>query len=166
MSNRTSDCPPLLEPGEHVRSVDQLRELCVTAFPLSTKRYAIFDGFRKIVGMLEQQRIPCEVVVDGSYLTKEIDPDDIDFAVVVSPSFYESCNPEQRKLLDWIGDDKNIKREHLCDCYLCVDFKPGDSGWFQGICDREWWISLWSKSVIYKRVRGVAVVVISPEREQ
>jgi predicted nucleotidyltransferase len=99
------------------------------------------DGFRKIVEMLGQQRISCEVVVDGSYLTEEINPEDIDFAVVVSPAFYENCMPEQRKLLDWIGDDKNIKREHLCDCYLCVDYKQEDEGWFEGICDRMWWVN-------------------------
>lgn len=166
MSNRTSDCPPLLQAGEHVRNIDQLRELCVARFPLSTTRYAIMDGFRKIVGMLEQQRIPCEVVVDGSYLTEEIDPDDIDFAVVVSPAFYENCTPEQRKLLDWIGDDRNIEREYLCDCYLCVEYKPEHDVWFEGIYDRAWWISFWAKSVIYKRVRGVVIMRISPESEQ
>ncbi len=163
MSNRTSDCPPLLEPGEHVRSVDQPRELCVAGFPLSTTRYAIFDGFRKIIGMLEQQRIPCEVVVDGSYLTEEINPEDIDFAVVVSPAFYENCGSEQRKLLDWIGDDKNIKREHLCDCYLCVDYDQSHEVWFDGICDREWWVNFYSTSVVYKRVRGVVIVTLVPE---
>jgi hypothetical protein len=108
MSNRISDCPPLLEPGEWVRSVSELREMCVAKFPLSTTRWAIMDGFRKIVAMLEQESIPCEILVDGSFLTEEIEPDDIDFAIVVAPEFYDQCKDEQRKLLDWIGDNKDI----------------------------------------------------------
>jgi len=45
------------------------------------------DGFRQIVAMLEKEGISCELIVDGSYLTEEIQPDDIDFAVVVTPDF-------------------------------------------------------------------------------
>jgi hypothetical protein len=101
MSNRISDCPPLLEPGEHVLTIEELRALCVSRFPLSTSRWAIMDGFRKIVAMLNEERIICELLVDGSYLTEEIQPDDIDFSVVVSPQFYDMSTPSQRKLLDW-----------------------------------------------------------------
>lgn len=160
MSNRTSDCPPLLEPGEHVLTIEELRALCVAGFPLSTTRWAIMDGFRKIVAMLNEEHISCEVLVDGSYLTEEIQPDDIDFSVVVSPQFYDMSTPSQRKLLDWIGDDKTISTTHLCDCYLCINYQPGDSGWFEGINDRAWWLNLFSKSVIFKRDRGIAVVQI------
>jgi hypothetical protein len=160
MSTRVSDCPPLLEPGEHVLTIEDLRALCVAKFPLSTTRWAIMDGFRKIVAMLTTEQIDCEILVDGSYITHEIQPDDIDFAVVVSPQFYDEGNPAQRKLLDWIGDDKTISATYLCDCYLCVDYQEGEVGWFEGINDRTWWLNLFSKSVVFKRDRGIAVVRI------
>lgn len=160
MSNRTSDCPPLLTPGEHVRNIDEIRELCVARFPLSSTRAAIWGGLQTIVAALGLQAIVCELLVDGSYLTEEIEPEDIDFAVVVTPQFYDGCNLAQRNLLDWIGDDKQIKAAHLCDCYLCIDFKEGDAGWFEGICDREWWLRFYSTSVVFKRERGIAVVRI------
>jgi hypothetical protein len=119
MSNRISDCPPLLPAGEHVRSVEEIRDLCVSNFSLSTTRKAIMDGFLKIVEMLEAERVVCELVVDGSFLTEEIDPDDIDFAVVVTPQFYDACTASQRKLLDWIGDDKGL-RAHICVTAICA----------------------------------------------
>ena len=124
------------------------------------------DGFRKIVVMLEEKGISCELLVDGSYLTEEIEPDDIDFAVVVTPEFYDHCTSEQRALLDWIGDNKDIPATHLCDCYLCVNYIEGDPMWFEGICDRAWWVDFYSKSVVFKRDRGVAVVKIGTGVQQ
>jgi hypothetical protein len=160
MSTRTSDCPPLLEPGEHILTIEELRVLCVARFPLSTTRWAIMDGFRKIVALLAAQRIDCEILVDGSYITEEIQPDDLDFAVVVSRQFYDASTPSQRKLLDWIGDDFTISATHLCDCQLCVNYQRSDPEWFEGLCDREWWLNFFSKSVAYKRDRGIAVLQI------
>jgi hypothetical protein len=166
MSARISDCPPLLEPGEHVRTVAKLRELCVANFPLSSTRAAIMDGFVEIVRLLEEERIPCQLVVDGSFLTEEINPEDIDFVVVVTPDFYEEFASEsQLKLLDWIRDSKDIKATHLSDCYLCVEYKAGDryGQWFDGICDKAWWANFYSQSKVYKQIRGVAIVEIQPK---
>lgn len=163
MSTRISDCPPLLAPGEHIRTLTELRDLCVTAFPHSTTRSSIMEGFTKIVYRLRELQVPCELVVDGSYLTEEIEPDDIDFAVVVEPEFYEeTATAEQREFLDWIRDDKTIQSTHLSDCYLSVEYREGDKYgvWFEGINDREWWVRLYAKSVVYKRIRGIVVMKI------
>ena len=161
MSNRISDFPPLLPLGEHVRTVDELRELCVKPFRLSTTRWSIMDGFRKIVELLEREYVPCELIIDGSFLTEEINPEDIDFAVVVTPEFYENCTAAQLALLDWIADSKDIKATHLCDCYLCVEYGEGHPIWFEGINNRSWWVNFYSKSKIEKRERGVAFVKLS-----
>ena len=118
------------------------------------------DGFVKIVEMLKAEQVPCQLLVDGSFLTEEIEPDDIDFAVIVKPEFYDGCTPNQRELLDWIGDDKTIKYTHYSDCYLCVDYDNGHPVWFDGVCDRTWWLKFYSKSVVQKRDRGVVIVNI------
>jgi len=41
-----------------------------------------YGWLRKIIAMLNEERISCEVLVDGSYLTEEIQPDDIDSALL------------------------------------------------------------------------------------
>jgi hypothetical protein len=115
-------------------------------------------GFQQIVDDLERLQIQADIVVDGSFLTQEIDPDDIDFAVVVSPSFYESCSPEQLKYLEWIRDEFSIKATHLCDCYLCVEYPKDHPEYFGGIQNREFWVNLYAKSVVYKQIRGVAIL--------
>lgn len=158
MSDRVSDCPPLLAPGEHELSIDEIRALCVQNFPLSKTRNEIMQGFQRIVGDLERLQIRADIVVDGSFLTQEIDPDDIDFAVVVSPEFYESCSQEQMRYLEWIRDEFSIKTTHLCDCYLCIEYPQRHAEYFDGIQNREFWVNLYAESVIYKQKRGVAIL--------
>jgi len=115
-------------------------------------------GFERIFRDLLGLKIVGDIVIDGSFLTEEIEPDDIDFTLVVTPEFYKACSPEQRKTLDWIGDDFSIKVTHLCDCYLCVEYPEGHPEYFDGIQNRAHWINLYAKSVVYKRIRGVAVI--------
>ncbi len=107
-------------------------------------------------------KIPAEVVVDGSFLTEEIDPDDIDFAVIVSQTYFDSCEGESLAFLEWIRDDPTIKVTHRSDCNLCVEFSKDHPIYFEGIQDRAFWVTLFSKSIIYKRDRGV--VLMSPEQ--
>ena len=158
MSSRVSDRPPLLDPGEHDLTIREFEQMCVRDFPLSQTRKGIMEGFMKILHEINRLGVPCQLIVDGSFLTIEIDPDDVDFTLVVSPEFYDGCTLEQRKFLDWIGDDKTIKESHQCDPYLCVDYKPEHEEYFDGICDKKWWIQFYSESVIYKIKRGVAVL--------
>jgi len=156
------DWPPLLEPGQHILCVEQLRILCVELFPLSKERGIIFRGFKRILHDLDRLEVPADLIVNGSFLTTEIEPDDIDFAVVVAPEYYESIDGERLKLLEWIRDDKTIKQTHRCDCSLCVEFPVGHPMYFDGIQNRAYWVGLFSKSIIYKRDRGI--VVMSPEQ--
>jgi hypothetical protein len=158
MSERISDCPPLLPAGEHVITVEQLWDMGVLKFPLSRTRREIIKGFERILSDLVSLKIIGDTIIDGSFLTEEIDPDDIDFTLVVSPEFYEICSPEQRKIMDWIGDDHAIKITHLCDCYLCVEYPVGHPEYFDGYQNRALWVNLYANSVVYKRIRGVAII--------
>jgi hypothetical protein len=166
MSDRVSDCPPLLAPGEHEIAIHELHVLCVQNFPLSKTRSEILRGFQRIIDDLARLEIRADIVVDGSFLTQEIDPDDIDFAVVVSPEFYESCSSEQLKYLEWIRDDRSMQTTHLCDPYLCVEYQKEDPEYFDGIQNREFWVNLYAESVIYKQKRGVAILRVGSGRGQ
>ncbi|HZQ43846.1 MAG TPA: hypothetical protein VFA99_11375 [Acidobacteriaceae bacterium] len=158
MQKRVSDLPPLLSPGIHEISMQWLQENGVDAFSLSKTRPHILEGLARIVRQLEELRIECSLIVDGSFLTQEIDPLDIDFAVCVTPDFYESCDSAQLECLDWIRDSFDIKKTHLCECYLCVEYPEDHPEWFGGIQNRAYWVNLFAKSVVYKRVRGVGEI--------
>jgi len=165
MSERVSDCPPLFEPGEHSLCVELIQLLCVDYFPLSSTRQKIMQGFRRIYSESLRLGIPGDLVVDGSFITEEIDPDDIDFALVIAPEFYDGCNAEQRQFIEWIRDDFRIRDTHLCDCYLCVEWPVGHEQYFDGLQNREYWVNWYSKSTVYKRDRGVVIVSLANEGE-
>jgi hypothetical protein len=161
MARPKEDLPPLLQPGEHAVELGALECMCVDEFPLSQTRAEIMRGFDRIYNDLIRLKIPCDIVFDGSFLTKEIDPDDVDFAVVVAPELYESCSREQLKYLDWIRDEHSIRTTHLCHCYLSVEYPKSHPEYFDGIQNREFWVSLYSKSIIYQRVGGVAIIHVA-----
>jgi len=99
MASRVSDCPPLLPAGEHDVGIEQIKDLCVKRFPLSQTRKEIMKGLNTIINDLRRLVIPCHLIIDGSFLTEEINPDDVDLALVVEPEFYETCSREQRAFL-------------------------------------------------------------------
>ena len=160
MSFSGSDLPGLLPAGLHPMLLSQLEELAISRFPLSRNRPQIVSGFKTVLGKLLTAKIIGDVIVDGSFLTEEIEPHDIDFALCVSSEFHENSVDDQRKIMDWIGDDKTIKRDFLSDCYPCVEFPAGHSQYFDGIQNREWWINLYRTGRSGLLERGLAVIAL------
>jgi hypothetical protein len=57
-----------------------------------------------------------------------------------------------------VRDDFSIKSKFYCEIYLCIEYPEGHPERFEGIQTRDFWVKLFSESVIYKRNRGVAVI--------
>src|SRR4051812_27561577 len=98
------DHPPLLAPGRHYLSLLELYELCVTAFP--GNRDCEYK-FRKVEEMVQQflvEKIPCEMWVDGSFLTAKPDPDDVDIVVRLDFDVADNLTSGQRNLIDAAND--------------------------------------------------------------
>jgi hypothetical protein len=84
--------PPLrpdgtLPPGSYDASLSDI----FVAYPaISPRRLLLNDELAKFVGLLQQQNLAYEMVVDGSYTTQKLQPDDVDVAIwlmkVVTPS--------------------------------------------------------------------------------
>src|SRR5260370_42549143 len=100
MSRRMSDCERCFPSGEHVLTLEQLWEVGVFKLPLSKTRREIMKGFERILRDLTALKVVGDLVIDGSFLTEEIDPDDLDFTLIVSPNFYETCSSYHPPILD------------------------------------------------------------------
>jgi hypothetical protein len=96
------DHPPLLAPGRHYLTLSEIEALCVFPFagPSRTRREHLFYALEEFVQRYLVERLPCEIFLDGSFLTEKPEPDDVDVTVSIELSVALNFNPGQRKLVD------------------------------------------------------------------
>lgn len=73
--------PPLLGEGLHPMSIRDLKTLVVDGFPQSQRRAPLWSNLVALIDKLTLRGIECDLWVDGSYLTKKLEPDDVDFVL-------------------------------------------------------------------------------------
>src|SRR5205085_763701 len=115
--------PPLLPVGFRQMTVEELRDLCVTRFPLSKKRITIMDGLEHVLDHLSLVGVVADVWVDGSFLTEKIEPEDSDIVVCIQSDVYENGSRAQKDTIDWVGS--NLKADFKCDSYVHVEYPDG-----------------------------------------
>ena len=72
--------------GLHEMAVPDMRTMCVANFPLSGTRAMIMEGLIAILKRLRTAGMgDADVWVNGSFLTKKIDPNDVDLLFAWMP---------------------------------------------------------------------------------
>lgn len=141
--------PPLLGPGLHYHSFDEVRSLCVDGFPHSTTRPEVMAGLVAFVrNVLHSNSIKCELWVDGSFMTKKIDPPDVDLVLCIHSDFYESATDEQIHLLDMFNNREHhysIKEKYLCDVYWFPEYPSNHVSFGSGLTNRARWLQTFSR---------------------
>lgn len=147
------DHPPLLPPGRHPMSLDDLRELTVTPFPETSSRHAIFAAFEALLGDLCRGGIRCEILCNGSFVTEAADPRDIDVVVRIDHDFVELMTDDQGMFFDALNDDLE---ERLVDTFAEVAYPIGhpEFGAEEGIS----WEAHYGLEHGQKWLKGVAVL--------
>jgi hypothetical protein len=122
------DFPPLLTPGFHGMTLEQLHRFAVEhpMFKLSSTRRRIMHNLWTVAGCLCRWKIHGELWIDGSFLTKKIDPPDVDLVIVVEETFFASATPEQESIMDWLCEEKTepAKKAFDCDSYSLYRLPP------------------------------------------
>jgi hypothetical protein len=127
--------PPLLPAGLHEMFLPALRQLCVDGFPLSTVRAALMGGIEAVCGSLSAALIPAQVWIDGSFMTRKIDPADADLAVRLSYAALPNPGPEQLALIGRITGQQFPG----CDSYVFVEYPAGHPRHGAGDMMRAYW---------------------------
>lgn len=68
-------------------------------------RQSLFTKLEQFVAELKRVGIPCDLWIDGSFLTEADDPYDIDIAVKVMDDALQCMSEEQEAFLDVVGRD-------------------------------------------------------------
>jgi len=148
---------PLLEIGRHEMSLAELRQLCVSNFPLSTTRPKIMEGLEKVIDELRKNGIEGEVWINGSFLTEKMNPEDVDLVLRITAEFYENGAEEHRKTVDWLNS--NLKDLYSCHSYLLMEWPKGHSQYWIG----QYYHSYWMKQFGFSRgneMKGIAVIAL------
>lgn len=119
----------LLPAGFHIKTLEEVKILCVENFPSSTTRPAIFNSFvENFIEPIRKMGFMCDIWVDGSFITEKEDPEDVDVVIefdVNKPHQMEKfyyikaamCNPE-------------FKHDCLCDVYaVATNNQPNVAYW-------------------------------------
>jgi len=150
-----TDFEPLLAPGLHVFSLEDLRRFCVDLFPHSKTRHNIMSGLESVCVRVNSAGIQADIWVNGSFLTKKENPNDSDIVVKIDATIADNGTVIQKEILEWIKSD--LKQEFLCDSYLMPIFPVDDPNHVLN----DYHIAYWLKQFGFSRgnnYKGIAVV--------
>lgn len=112
-----------LNPGIHEYSISEFEEQFVNDFPESRTRLEIYNNFKQWINFLIHIKPPRYLWLDGSFLTKKLDPNDLDLVLFYRPEDIQN-EMECKQILDLINQ---VSRKFKCDAYLSLCFEHLDS---------------------------------------
>ena len=125
MAGKTKDeFPPLLGAGLHVMSAQDIKVLAVDDFPHSQRRGPLWQNLMELVDLIRTAGFTCKIWIDGSFLTKKIDPDDIDLVVDFRADEVDTANLAQQHFFHQLSKQqfRNTKNLHT---YCMIDAPLG-----------------------------------------
>lgn len=106
-----------LWPGIHSYTVENFEKQFIEEFPSSNTRKQLYSNFKEWLEKLTEIQQPDRIWLDGSYLTRKINPNDIDLVVFFRPENIGS-KEKAAKISNLVN---NVSRQYDCDAYLCLD---------------------------------------------
>ena len=160
-SRSKDEFPPLLEPGIHRFSVADLEAKVVPAFPKSTRRAALWKNLRELIKGVTSLGIPCDIWIDGSFLTEKIDPDDIDLVVEASINVFEFGKKDQLAFLKQLGAGafRGTKNLHT---FVFPNAPIGHRAYPMTLAVRQQWTKDFGTSFVKREPKGIALVEVRP----
>jgi len=138
--------------------VKDVRALCVDAFPLSKTRNEIMTYLESIITALSKKEVVAGIWVDGSFVTRKIDPKDSDIILHIQGEFYDNAPPQQKQIIDWVNS--NLKVTHLCDSYVYFEYSQGHQWYSISERMKAYWIKQFGSSRTGE-VKGMALIKVS-----
>jgi hypothetical protein len=157
-----AEFPPLLTAGFHLRTVDDLYALTVTAIGSSKTRPKLWPHMLWLVAQLRARWLPCTLWVDGSFMTEKIDPDDIDLVLEFDIRALSNVTPDQRQFLEDLSNNKYHGppwKLHTFIIYSAPLMHPARTA---SIALRNQWERDFGLSFVKKEPKGIATLEVRP----
>ena len=141
-----------------------VQDLCVTAFAGSTTRGQIFQGLQSLIGELVALKIPLDLWIDGSFVTKKPNPSDCDIVLHADGHLLDALTPEQMRFIVMINSPASriaFKLTHHCDCYVVPRYPIIDVRYNFGEKERLRWLAFFGGTRINGQ-KGLALIKVVP----
>lgn len=150
------DFQPLLSAGRHEMTAGDFETRFVIELG-GANRPAIWAKFRHhIIDAIDQLDIKCELWIDGSFITRCPEPEDIDGSLMVAHDHIDTLNDASLFFLQQFDDSAQPFDEAL-DIYLCPVFPKGDP--LRGdLNDPDGWAKQWSSEHNSSWLKGFVVL--------
>lgn len=148
------DHQPLFAPGWRYVTLWDLKRICVDPFERSASRAKLFWKLEEFVQRFLLAGIPCEMVINGSFLTEKVDPSDIDVAVNLDLDVADNLNDEQFALTNEVNSENFIDG---IDSFVETVFPLGHPLHGAEGYDRPW-SEEWGREHNGEYLKGVAVL--------
>ncbi|NIA71115.1 hypothetical protein HBA54_21175 [Pelagibius litoralis] len=156
-----AEFPPLLLDGLHKMDLASLKTLVVDGFPKSARRLPLWNNFVTIaVDTLSSLKLPCEIWVDGSYLTQKIDPDDIDFVVDFPISVTSNISVPQKQFIEQLAAN-DFHNPHKLHSFVMFSAPIGHNYYPKSELSHSRWKKDFGQSLTKKKPKGIAVLEVS-----
>jgi predicted nucleotidyltransferase len=121
--------PPLLPAGFH--KIDQIgrRRLCLDRFPDSVTRPSIMANVEAVIAHINQQGIPGDIWIDGSFLTEKLNPDDADIAFVVPRNVFPKLNGAQTAFFTSFSTNSYYDQYRIDNYGISIDQTDPQGQW-------------------------------------
>ncbi|WP_059844603.1 DUF6932 family protein [Burkholderia thailandensis] len=125
------DFPPLLQPGMHNMTIDELHALAVAPFGGDVRRQELYQNLTRWCGALQALGIAGTLWLDGSFLTEKPSPGDID-CVLWYPRWVNGLLNDTPALRQQVGNllDK-ASAESIFGLDLYLEMPPPDGVFHQ-----------------------------------
>lgn len=125
-----TEFPPLLASGIVPHSMAELYAIAVDAFPRSKSRPMLWDSLSQFCEEFENHGLlPAKILIDGSFLTEKLDPQDIDLWVELETAKIECAEEPCQEFLNKICDHGFKDPPRNLDTYLVPSVARGDRDW-------------------------------------
>lgn len=148
------DSPPLLGPGRHRLTLEGLRALCVVQGG-SIDRFTIFIALNALIKSLQRLLIPCEIWVDGSFVTEKYSPADVDISIMIESEAFDRLSLEAKEFVSEIAH-ADAKFQGYVDAYVCIVFPKGSVE--RGLDSPEDYARLWGVEHSERHLKGFIVL--------
>jgi hypothetical protein len=153
--------PPLLQPGVLRYSLSSLKLLTVEAFPDSARRAALWESLCDFVDELRlHDLVPASILIDGSFLTEKLNPDDIDLCVEIPVQLINGATGRTKSFLDRIKHKDLLGEPRNLDTFVNASADIGHPDRINYLAVRRHWEEDFGTALISGEEKGIVELEI------